>query len=180
MNKKKVDFRDYANEIVKATPGGILLTTAYGDKINTMTIGWAGIGTNWSVPVFIAFVRKHRYTIEMLKKNPEFTINVPLGDVNKKILGFCGTKHGDEVDKVKEMNLTPVESDIVKVPGFKELPLTLECKVVYSQSQSKEIYAQYDLMKHYPQDVDERAPGGNCDPHITFFGEIVNAYIIED
>lgn len=126
--KRTVDYSDYANQIVKAIPRGILLTTKAGEKVNAMTIGWGTLGTNWSRPVFVAYVRRHRSTIVLLDRNPEFTINVPLEErpSDRKIIGICGSERGDEVDKVALAGLTLVDSDIVSVPGIAELPLTLE------------------------------------------------------
>ena len=37
------------------------------------------------------------------------------------------------IDKYKECNLTAVEGIKVKSPAIKEIPLTLECKVIYKQ-----------------------------------------------
>ncbi len=179
MTKRKIEVTDYANEILKALPKGILLTTKNGEKLNSMVIGWGTLGTNWAKPVFAAYVRKHRFTIDQLTGNPEFTINVPVGEYNKKILGLLGSKSGRNMDKIKEAGLTPVDSDVVSVPGFKEFPLTLECKVIYEQDQQLDLYSP-ELMKMYPQDVDGSATGANRDPHTIFFGEIVNAYIIEE
>lgn len=177
MNKK-IDVTDYAGVILKAIPKGVLLTTKADGKLNTMTIGWGALGTNWGKPVFEAFIRVHRSTMELLEKNPEFTINVPLGEFEKRIIGVCGSKRGDEEDKFSLLGLTPVESDVISVPGIKELPLTLECRVIYKQPQELALYEGY-VADYYPQDVDERDTGSNKDPHVTFFGEIVNAYIAE-
>ena len=69
--KRTVDYSDYATQIVKAIPKGILLTTKAGEKVNAMTIGWGTLGTNWSRPVFVAYVRRHRSTIALLDQNPE-------------------------------------------------------------------------------------------------------------
>lgn len=56
-SKRKVEWQDYASDIVRAIPRGVLLTTKADGKVNTMTIGWGTIGTNWSVPVFCAYIR---------------------------------------------------------------------------------------------------------------------------
>ncbi len=180
MTKRKINPADYASDIMKALPGGILLNTKAGDKLNTMVIGWGTIGVNWGKPVFAAYIRKHRFTIEQLEKNPEFTISVPVGkDYDKKILKVCGSNHGSDLDKIAEAGLTPVEPETTSVPGFKEFPLTLECKVIYQQDQELNLFSS-DLMKWYPQDVDGSFVGSNQDPHVIFFGEITDAYIIED
>lgn len=177
--RKTVNAMDYASELVKALPKGVLLTARDGDKVNPMTIGWGTIGVEWGRPIFIAFVREHRYTRELLDKNPEFTVNVPLDGCDPKILAVCGTQSGRNLDKVAELTLTPVESEVVSVPGFRELPLTLECRVIYRQAQEIPAIAEPWRTKYYPQDVPGDFPGSNRDYHIAYYGEIVNAYIAE-
>jgi len=127
--KTKINAFDYASEICKALPKGILLTTKAGEQVNTMTIGWGHIGIEWGKPIFVAYVRESRHTKAMLEENGEFTVNVPLGEYDPKILGYCGTKSGRDTDKIADMNLTLVEGESVSVPGIKEFPLTLECRL---------------------------------------------------
>jgi len=180
MHKKKINAMDYAGEILKALPKGILLTTKTDEKVNSMVIGWGTIGVNWSKPVFAAYVRKHRFTKEQLEKNPEFTINVPVGDYDKKIIGICGGKSGRNIDKVAEAGLTLVEGGQVDVPAIAQFPMTLECRVIYAQAQDKSVLGDAILKDFYPEDVEGLAVGANRDEHITYFGEIVDAYILED
>lgn len=177
--KKEINAFDYANQIMSALPGGILLTTKSGDKVNSMTIGWGTLGIEWNKPIFCAYVREHRFTKELLDKNPEFTINVPLGDFNKKILGYCGRKSGRDCDKIKDLDLTLIDGDLVDVPAIKEIPLTLECKVIYSKKQDKNAISEYNNKTFYPQDVDSFNNGSNKDYHYVYYGEIVKAYIVE-
>ena len=42
---------------------------------------------------------------------------------------YCGVKSGRDVDKFKEMNLTPLKADKVAAPLIAESPVNLECKV---------------------------------------------------
>ena len=167
--KKTINAFDYAGDICKAMPQGILLTTAAEGKVNTMTIGWGTMGIEWGKPIFVAYVRDSRYTMQMLGKNPEFTINVPMGQVDKKLLGYCGTKSGRDTDKIADMGLTLEPGENVSVPGFKELPLTLECKVIYKQKQENEKIPAELFNRYYP----------DGDFHTAFYGEIVGAYIAE-
>ena len=167
--KKFVNAFDYAGDICKAMPQGILMTTKVGEKVNTMTIGWGTIGIQWGKPVFIAFVRDSRHTMEMLNEVGEFTVNVPVGGIDKKILGYCGTKSGRDTDKIADMGLTVEDPEVISVPGFKELPLTLECKVIYRQRQENDKIPA-DLFNRY-------YPAG--DFHTAFYGEIVSAYVID-
>ena len=177
--KKEIDVFEYASEIIGAVKNGVLLTTKSGNKVNCMTISWGTLGIEWAKPIFTVFVRENRFTRQQLEENPEFTINIPYGEYDKKILGFCGTKSGRNVDKIKEINLTLENSEAISVPAIKELPLTLECKVVYKQMQDKNAIPEDIKKENYPQDVDSSAPLENKDYHVAYYGEIVKAYILE-
>lgn len=167
--KRKVNAFDYAGEICKAMQKGVLLTTACNGQVNTMTIGWGHIGIEWGKPIFVAYVRESRYTKQLLDSNGEFTVNVPLGECDGKILGFCGTKSGRDVDKIKELGLTLEEPDTISVPGILQLPLTLECRVIFKQEQPLSKIGEGICQRYYA--------GG--DPHTVYYGEILNAYIID-
>lgn len=171
MTKRMIDIRDYAGQIMKAMRPGILLTTKVGDKVNSMTIGWGTVGIIWERPVFVAYVRQQRYTREMLDECREFTINVPMGEFRRKILGICGSKSGRDTDKIKAAELTLVEPEIISVPGIKELPLTLECRVLYRQEQESSQFNDEITRQFYTVETGD---------HICYYGEIVSAYIIEE
>ena len=175
MKKRKISAADYAGEIIKALPRGILLTTKAGDKVNAMVIGWGTIGVNWGKPVFITYVRESRFTHELLEQNPEFTINVPTGDFDRKILAVCGTQSGRDMAKLAACGLTPVEPEVISVPGLKEFPITLECRVIYRQDEDLSLFAPEMREKWYPAEAD-----GGRDFHATYYGEIVDAYILEE
>ena len=87
---------------------------------------------------------------------------------------YCGSKSGRDVDKAKELGLTYEEPETISVPGIRELPLTLECKVIYKQTQDIHAITEEDQEKFYPQNAD-----GSQDIHVAYYGEIVNAYVIE-
>lgn len=172
---KTVDVFDYAGHICKALGKGVLLTTAAGGKVNTMTIAWGTLGIEWNKPVFVAYVRESRYTRQLLKENPEFTVNIPWGDFDSSVLTFCGRNSGAEVDKIQKLGLTTVPSSCVSVPGIRELPLTLECRVIYEQAQDLTALPKVVLDRFYP----ETGENGERDYHIAFYGEIVNGYLAE-
>lgn len=171
MRKREIDIRDYAGDIIRALRPGILITTKVGDKVNSMTIGWGTLGVIWERPVFVAYVRQQRYTREMLDQCREFTINVPVGDFPRRALGVCGSKSGRDMDKISAAGLTPVEPEVISVPGIKELPLTLECRVLYRQEQESDQFNDEITRQFYTIETGD---------HICYYGEIVSAYIIED
>ena len=178
--KKEIQAFDYAGQICKALPKGILMTTKNGDFVNTMVIGWGHIGIEWGRPIFVAYVRESRHTKTMVKNHGEFTVNVPVGDVDSNIIKVCGTKSGRDLDKIRELGLHLVESDHVSVPGIKELPLTLECKVIYKQKQDLSAIPGDILARYYPEIPGADFDGQARDYHYVYYGEILGAYLIED
>ena len=173
--KRKVNVWDYAGKILESLNPGILATTKVDDQVNTMTIGWGMLGVEWNRPVFILYVRESRYTKTMLERNGEFTINVPLNGCDKKILSYCGTKSGRDTNKIQDLGLTLEEPTTISVPGIKELPLTLECKVIYKQDQNPAAIDPEINKRSYPPFF----PDGRGDYHTVFYGQILDAYIIE-
>ena len=174
--KKYIDLWEYAGQILEQVGTAALVTTKADGEVDTMTIGWGTLGVEWGKPLFTVFVRQSRHTKKLLDKNGEFTINVPLkGTDRKTILGFCGSKSGRDVDKIKEMDLHLEEPDVISVPGIKEFPVTLECKVVYKQDQDLSAIAEDKRLRYY-------APGtaNDGDYHTAYYGEVLAAYIIED
>lgn len=176
MKKQPIDVFACADQILTGVKNGALLTTKADSKVNTMTISWGTMGIEWNKPIFITFVREHRLTREMLDTNPEFTVNLPVADSDKKIGRFCGTNSGRDMDKIQAMNLTLVEADEVSVPAIAEYPLTLECRLMYRQPQEAELIPQAIRERHYPENVDSTAPLANKDYHTAYYGEIVKAY----
>lgn len=172
--KRTVKLWDYAGQILEGTGKGALLTTKADGKVNTMTIGWGTLGIEWGKPVFIAFVRESRYTKQLLDQNPEFTVNIPYGAYDKGILGLCGTRSGRDVDKIEALKLTLEAPEKISVPAIRELPLTLECRVVYKQDQDPTAM-NGEIDSHYPK----TAQFPNGDYHTAYYGEIVAAYVIE-
>lgn len=172
MNRK-IDAFDYSAHFTKNVMKGFLLTTAADDRVNTMVIGWGTIGIQWGREICIVYVRTSRYTHEMLDRNPEFTVNIPLEKLDPEVIRICGRKSGRDTDKIREAGLTLTEPECISVPGIREAPVTLECRVIYRQTQDTDAYAPDISAKFYPAD----------DPvntvHTAFYGEIVNAYIAE-
>lgn len=228
MKKVEIDPYDYAGHIARQLlHGGVALATRADGCTDAMTIGWGHIGNEWAIPSFVAYVRTGRFTTELLRANPEFTICVPLpagqagageagagggadragaeeagagagadragavtGGAGKgrpatasaearRLLGYLGTHSGRDTDKVAGSGLTLVEPMEVAAPAIAELPLTLECRVIYQQEQDVASMGPA-LKKNYPADVPSSNWGANRDPHVAYWGQIVAAYIVEE
>lgn len=97
------------------------------EKPNIMTAAWTGIVSS-EPPMTYVSIRPSRYSHEIIKESGEFVINLttlPLVTA----ADFCGVKSGRDVNKFKEMKLTPGKCSAVAAPQIVESPVSLECKV---------------------------------------------------
>lgn len=172
--KQHIDVFDYAGQICKAMPRGILLTTASGETVNTMTIGWGTLGIEWGKKLFVAYVRESRYTRQLLEETGEFTVNIPAGDADRNVIRYCGSESGRDTDKIRDMGLTLEAPEVISVPGIREFPITLECRVMYKQLQDAGQLPESTANLYYPEE------DGKVDNHFAYYAEILSAYIITE
>ncbi len=179
---KQINVIEYLPKIMEELKKGILINTKNGDKTNSMTIAWGQVGIEWGKMFFTTYIRHGRFTHEQIEATKEFTVSVPLQRTPEvaKAIGYIGSRSGRDIDKLSDMNLTLLEGKEVKSPAIKELPLTLECKVIYNQEQNIDNIPQEIKESCYPQDVPSDNPMANKDYHTVYYGEIVNAYILEE
>lgn len=99
-----------------------------GEKPNIVTVAWTG--TICSDPAMVSIsVRPERYSHDILEETGEFVINLVTKDLTYAT-DYCGVRSGRDVDKFKEMNLTPLPSKMIDAVGIEESPVNIECKVV--------------------------------------------------
>ncbi len=100
-------------------------------KYNIITLAW--VGTVCSEPPMVSIsVRPERYSYPILKETGEFVINL----TTRKLAfatDYCGVKSGRDVDKFREMNLTPLPASEVKAPLIAQSPVNIECRVTQVQ-----------------------------------------------
>lgn len=178
--KQQIQIFEYANHILKQLEKGVVLTTKANDTVNVMIISWGTLGIQWGKPVFITYVRENRYTKSLLDANGEFTVCIPMDTLDPKIFEIAGTKSGQTLNKIETLGLTLIEAEKVSVPAIKQLPITLECKVIYKQKQDKDAISKEFQERYYPEAVASDYFGANKDYHTLYYGEIVDAYIIKE
>ncbi len=171
MKKRKIAVTEQAETITRALQKGAFLNTKAGEKTNSMVIGWGHVGRIWERDVFIAYVRESRYTRQLLDANPEFTVSVPIHGFSREAFAICGTKSGRDMDKIAASGLTLEAPEVISVPGIREFPLTLECRVVYRQKQDASLL---------PEDIRRNFYGADGSEHVAYYGEIVAAYLLEE
>ena len=177
---QKIDVIEYLPTIIGELKKGILINTKNGDKTNSMAIAWGQVGIEWGKLFFTTYIRHGRFTHEQIENSKEFTVSIPINRTPEiaKAIGYVGSRTGRNINKLADMNLTVVNGVEVNSPAIKELPLTLECKVIYQQEQEHNNIPKEIFDKNYPQDVSSDKPMENKDFHTVYYGEIVNAYIL--
>ena len=120
----RVNFKPRAS----VTPTPMLLIATYNDDgtVNAMISTWSVTAT-WEVIELNLY--KIRKTTSNIKKMRAFTVAPVTVDFLKQC-DYLGMVTGKKiVDKVERVGLTPLKSETVNAPYFKELPLTIECEL---------------------------------------------------
>jgi flavin reductase (DIM6/NTAB) family NADH-FMN oxidoreductase RutF len=169
MEYKDIKYNELSTEMMNQMKKGAFLTTKDKNKVNTMTIAWAGINIVWNKNVFVIYVRYSRDTFTMLENSHEFTISVPLEKDLKSELAYCGTNSGRDKDKIKDCGLSITKGRKIETPIITDCELHYECKVIYKQAMEPGMI---------PGDVKERFYSNN-DFHMIYYGEIIDSYLIK-
>ncbi len=94
---------------------------------NILTVAWTGTICTDPAMTYIS-IRKERYSYDMIKRTGEFCINLTTEKL-AYATDFCGVKSGRDIDKFKEMKLTPQKASMIHAPMIEESPVSIECKV---------------------------------------------------
>ena len=161
---KSLDAMAVAETAIQKIKSGAFLTVRAGERLNTMTIGWATIGFCWRKPVFMVAVRYSRHTFTIIEDAADYTVSVPTGGMKEEIM-YCGTKSGRDGDKFAACGLKTVPgqnvvSPVIDVPG-----IHIECRIVFKTAMDPTHLAA-DYASLYPEK----------DYHTLYFGEIMACY----
>lgn len=116
-----------AGNMLNPVPAVMVSVSDGNGKNNIITVAWAGtICTN--PPMLSISVRPERYSYEMIKSTKEFVVNLTTKDL-VRACDYCGVTSGRDVDKFEKMKLTLIKLPNVSVPGIKESPVNIECRV---------------------------------------------------
>lgn len=117
-----------AGNMLNPVPAVMVSVADKDGNANIITVAWAGtICTN--PPMVSISVRPERYSYHMIEETGEFVINLTTEDL-VKACDYCGVVSGRDVDKFKEMQLTPFVVEGVNVPAIAESPVNIACRVV--------------------------------------------------
>ncbi|MEW6726774.1 MAG: flavin reductase family protein [Bacillota bacterium] len=165
-------------------PAVMVTSVLEGEKPNIITIAWTGI-LNSEPPMVYVSVRPSRYSHRLIKESGEFVVNIPSSD-QVKVVDWCGTVSGKDIDKFKETGLSAVPARKVKAPLIKECPVNIECKVQQVVSLgSHDVFIAEVVTVHYSKDILTESgrldfslakPYAYCNPEYRLVGVNIGSY----
>ena len=159
-------FREISVEQLKDNPftlinkDWMLITAGDGEKHNTMTASWGGVGELWGKYVSTIYIRPQRYTLEFVEREEYYSLCFFVPE-NRQALSLCGSKSGRDVDKDAATGLTPCFDQAA--PYYEQARLVFLCRKLYRQDMEESAFLDKGLLeKWYDNDL-----------HRMFIGEIV-------
>lgn len=125
----------------------MLVSAADGERFNTMTASWGGMGVLWGKSVAFVFIRPQRYTYEFTEKSDRLTLSF-FGGEQRQALALCGRVSGRDCDKVKDAGLTPMWVG-EGAPSFEEAIVILDCRKLYADDIREDKMVDPAIMKNY-------------------------------
>ena len=104
----------------------VLVTTAHRKKANVMTMSWHMVMD--FTPQIGCIIGPWDYSFSALRATGECVIAVPTVDIAGKVVDI-GNCSGQDVDKFKAFELTPLPAKNVKAPLIAECLANIECRV---------------------------------------------------
>lgn len=172
MARRKIDISELTvSPFTKWFDDWALVTAADGEKVNTMTVRWGGLGVLWQKNIVTVYVHPDRYTHQFMEKTDKFTVT--FFDGYRDALMLLGTVSGRDRDKITESGLTVEWTD--GAPAFKEAALTVTCRLLYRQDLLREGFVS--------QEIGDETWGGprlkDKPLHTMYIGEVIGVYVDE-
>jgi flavin reductase (DIM6/NTAB) family NADH-FMN oxidoreductase RutF len=161
---KKRDFP--VSEIRRFLEPGpvVLVSSAWKDERNIMTIGWHMV-MEFTPSLVGCLISSGNHSYEMISRSKQCVINVPTVELATTVakIGNCS---GSQVDKFATFKLTAVDADKVKAPLIAECYASLECKLVDGSLRNKYNFFVFEVVKahapatpKYPKTIHYRGEG---------------------
>lgn len=145
----------------------LLISATDGNKCNTMTASWGGLGVIWNKNVATVYIRPQRYTKHFVDSSETFTLSF-FDESYKKALTYLGRVSGKDEDKIKNVDFHVVNKD--QSVYFEEAKMVLVCKKLYHAPIVSEGFEHEETVnKNYP----------DRDFHEMYIGEIVEVLVKE-
>jgi flavin reductase (DIM6/NTAB) family NADH-FMN oxidoreductase RutF len=147
-----------------------VITAGKEEHYNSMTASGGGLGMLFTKPTTWCILQTSRYTLELIQKEQTYTMSYFPDEYKEQIL-FLGSKSGRDSEKMKEVELTSVQTPSGDI-SFKEARLIFECKLTeITTPNPDDFYAQEAknyIREAYKEESDYRK---------YVFGEITNVWV---
>lgn len=147
-----------------------LVTAGKENHYNSMTGSGGGLVLHFRKPSTWCLFQSDRYTLELIQKEQTYTLSF-FPDEYKKQLIFLGSKSGRDSEKMKEVELTSIQTPSGDM-SFEEAKLIIECKLTQiSTANPEDFYSQEakDYLKEAYKEI------SNYRKYV--FGEIIHAWV---
>ena len=148
-----------------------VVTVGKPNNYNSMTASGGGMGLLFRKPSTMLLFPSKRYTLELIEKEKAYTLSY-FSDEYKKQVMFLGSKSGRDSEKMKEVELTSIQTPSGNM-SFQEARLIIECKLTQISTPNfpDDFYSQeaIDYMTEPYQDLGEHRK--------YVFGEITHVWV---
>ena len=104
-----------------------VVTVRTPENCNAMVASGGGMAVHFKKPATWLIFPSNRYTLELIKKEKAYTLSY-FPDSHREQFMFLGTKSGRDSNKMKEVELTTIETPLGNM-AFEEARLIIECKL---------------------------------------------------
>lgn len=147
-----------------------VITAGKEDHYNSMTASGGGLGMLFKKPTTWCILQAGRYTLEIIQKEQTYTMSYFPNEYKKQIL-FLGSKSGRDSEKMKEVELTSVQTPSGDM-SFKEARLIIECRITELTTPSPDDFYTEEA-KNYIKGAYKEAN----DYRKYLFGEITHVWV---
>ena len=140
---------------VHPTPAALITSTDEEGNTNIIALGEA-FNVSIADPVILGIAIhnvQRRDSHAVISRTGEFVVNLPTAAILDKVR-YCGSVHGNDVDKFAESGLTPLPAAVVKPPLIAECPINIECKLLSVQPVGDhDLFLGEAVAQHMDEDV---------------------------
>ena len=147
-----------------------VITAGKKDHFNSMTASGGGLGMLFKKPTTWCILQANRYTLEMIQKEQTYTMSYFPNEYKEQIF-FLGSKSGRDSEKMKEVELTSVQTPAGNV-SFKEARLIIECILTEVTTPNPD-----DFYTQEAKDYIKEAYKEATDYRKYVFGEITHVWV---
>ena len=104
-----------------------VVTAGTREHYNSMTASGGGMGLHFRKPATWCVFASRRYTLELIQEVHAYTLSYFPDEYREQVL-FLGSKSGKDSEKMKEVELTAVETPDGNI-SFNEARLVIECNL---------------------------------------------------